>query len=455
MSKIIFCTRQPIGMYKFIINSIKINLEKKISSKTKFIFPKRKFISFSLFFFFIKNLLFFNFFLKRKLLYVTYKDCDIGKHVLARVFRDVSSYKNMFILYKNLFKYLYIGCNIIDEAYKVSNKISAAYIDHSGYLNGLYFRVFALKKKIVYTNNYPRGIFYIDFRKKKNSYLSANENALKLFKSKNFYKKSYEKNKILVSKIINNPRIVPWMKTTKFNNLKNIPIDTKAVKHVVYTHSFVDGQLWFGNDGFVTLKEWLIFTLDKLSKLETKSIIKAHPNFYDKSIGIISELDKKIFNELKNKYQSDKIFFIDQPTKNKYLLKVLDKKTILISHHGTSLLEGLFSGFKCVSSTSTFWSSSLVLTNQWSSIEEYNKILEKSYKQLYFPNKADLSCVSSQLFLDPVSEYGSKFWEKIIVNNLSKLERNKLYQSIDFNPKIKQLDNISKEVAKSIPEIQI
>jgi len=442
-------------MYKFIINSIRINLEKKISSKTKFIYPKKRFISFLFIYFFVKNLLSFKFFLLRKLLYLKYRNCDIGKHVLARVLRDVSSYRNIFILYKNLFKYLYVGCNIVDEAYKVSDKISAAYVDHSGYLNGLYFRVFALKKKIVYTNNYPRGIFFIDFRKKKNSYLSANENALKLFKSKNFYKKSYKKNKILVDKIINNPRIVPWMKTTKFNNLKNIPIDVKAVKHVVYTHSFVDGQLWFGNDGFVTLKEWLTFTLDKLSKLKTKSIIKAHPNFYDKSIGIISELDKKIFNELKDKYQSKKIFFIDQPTKNKHLLKTLDKKTILISHHGTSLLEGLFSGFKCISSTSTFWSSSLKLTNQWSSVEQYSKVLEKNYKHLHFPNKIDLACVSSQLFLDPVSEYGVRFWEKIIVNKLSNLERNKLYKSIDLNLKTKNLDIISKEVAKNIPEIQI
>ena len=55
-----------------------------------------------------------------------------------------------------------MGGLIIDHAYKLSKKIKFAYIDHIGYLNGLYFKVFLIKKKIIFSNGYPRGIYFLD-----------------------------------------------------------------------------------------------------------------------------------------------------------------------------------------------------------------------------------------------------------------------------------------------------
>ena len=68
-------------------------------------------------------------------------------------------------------------------------------------------------------------------------------------------------------------------------------IDFKKVDYLIYAHSFVDGQLFFGFDGFSNLYDWLDFTLKKLSRLNKSVIIKAHPNFYNKILGKLAEED--------------------------------------------------------------------------------------------------------------------------------------------------------------------
>ena len=415
----IFATRAGF-VYDIIVSSIIHKEEKIFGSKIEILKTKKKKIcSFSFFYFLIKNFFLLNFFFKKKILYLNYKNCNIGIHVLANVYRNIKSYNNIFYYYYNLFTDLYLAGAIVDHAYKISNNIKIAYIDHAGYLNGLYFRVFALRKKIVYTNNYPRGIFFIDFKKKKNIYLNSNDKALKLFISKKVKIINYNKNKLFVDKIIKNPHTVPWMASTKFKKRTNI--NFQLLTHVIYCHSFVDGQLWFGNDGFANLKEWLIFTIEKLSCSQNKVLIKAHPNFYNASIDHISKWDREIFNRIKKKYESEDIIFLNEPIRNGDLLKNTSKKTLLISHHGTALLEGLFSGFKCISSSSTFWDVNLKLTNSWSSQDEYSRLLEKDFYSLNFPRRSDLSFVSEELFLNPVAESGKKYWSKILLKELQKL----------------------------------
>jgi hypothetical protein len=451
----IFVTREGF-IYDIIVSSIIFNEEKRFGSKIEILKTKKKIIcSFSFLYFFIKNFFLLNFFLKKKILYLNYKNCNIGMHVLANVYRNIKSYKSIFYYYYNFFKDIYLAGAIVDHAYKISNNIKIAYIDHAGYLNGLYFRVFALKKKIVYTNNYPRGIFFIDFRKKENFYLNSNDKALKLFIGKKVKKISYNKNKLFVDKIINNPHTVPWMATTKFIN--KINTNFKLLTHVIYCHSFVDGQLWFGNDGFVNLKEWLIFTIEKLSHSQNRVLIKAHPNFYNSAIDNISKWDREIFNKIKKKYESQNIIFLNEPTKNGDLLKNLSKKTVLISHHGTALLEGLFSGFKCISSTSTFWDANLKLTNSWRSQDEYKRLLDKDFYSLNFPRKFDLSFVSEELFLNPVSEYGKKYWYKILLKELKKFVKFKKNDDlINLDVKINKYiqSKIAKKLSFDIKEIK-
>ena len=50
------------------------------------------------------------------------------------------------------------------------------------------------------------------------------------------------------------------------------------------------------------------------------------------------------------------ITFIDFPIKNEAILNGIRKDTIIVSHHGTALLEGIARNFKCISSVATLWS---------------------------------------------------------------------------------------------------
>ena len=84
-------------------------------------------------------------------------------------------------------------------------------------------------------------------------------------------------------------------------------IDFKKANYLIYAHSFVDGQLFFGYDGFTNLFEWLDFTINNLKMRNKNVIVKAHPNFYNKILANLAIEDRKIFDYFKNKYQSKKI----------------------------------------------------------------------------------------------------------------------------------------------------
>ena len=54
---------------------------------------------------------------------------------------------------------------------------------------------------------------------------------------------------------------------------------------MVYAHSFTDGQLWFGNDGFENSFDWLKFTLNNLESRNKITLIKCHTNYFRKFNG--------------------------------------------------------------------------------------------------------------------------------------------------------------------------
>ena len=423
-----FSTREEIGLYHYIIKSIKLKIKKKYNIETiLYNLPKKITLRFIYFFFF--NLIVLNIFRPKKIIKIKYRNCLIGRHVLAHVYRDTSSYKNSFSFYKNLIKSFIMGGLIIDHAYKLSKKIKFAYIDHIGYLNGLYFKVFLIKKKIIFSNGYPRGIYFLDASMKINKNFEI-KNIIKIEKQKKIKNKINYKKNSFIKKIIKDPKLVPWMKSTKFIKVKNKKFhnDLKEITHVIYTHSFLDGQLWFGYDGFLNMRDWLEFTIKRLDNSKNKVLVKAHPNFYNKEISQYSTIDKRIFDKLFKAYNSKNIIFLNKPVENKILLKNIKKNTILISHHGTSLLEGMYSGFKCISSFSTIWSDTFQLTNNWNTKFNYKKILNKDFNQLFYPNSSDLNEVSAKLFNNPISEYGKRSWYKIVMKKFKNKE--KLYNKL-------------------------
>ena len=106
------------------------------------------------------------------------------------------------------------------------------------------------------------------------------------------------------------------MKYAKFDNLfKNDFKKIKNVDYVIYAHSFVDGQLFYGYDGFANLYEWLDFTIDFLLKRNKNILVKGHPNFYNKTLGDISKQDSRLFETIIKKYSKTNVIFINKAMK--------------------------------------------------------------------------------------------------------------------------------------------
>lgn len=455
IKNIFLSSTKPYGLYDFIISASKLSAEKSTKQHLKLEFIDKKKITFSFLKFFIFFLLSGSLFNWGRVIKLKYKDCDIGRFSIAKSFRDVSSYKNILYLYYNLIKNLFFSGLLVDTAIILKDNVKAVYIDHIGYLNGALFSIFSKYKIRVYTNAYPRSIFYIDYKKKNNYFLNSIENALKIRPSRK---------KIIPSKaqiffyenILKKPNLIPYMKYAKFikiNNYKNV--NWKSYNCIIYTHSFLDAQLWYGDDGFKNLYDWLLFTIQELLNRNYKIIIKAHPNFYNSAIGETADIDKKIFNKIKKKFNDKNIFYIDEPVKNFDLLKKVSKKTLLISHHGSALIEGMYLGFKCISSSSTFWSHEFLLTNQWNSQDEYKNILSRKWKDLIYSNKDHLNDLLYNVFWKKGSIYGKQYYVETI-SRVSRISRELMFK-LQHEIKVKKetRDRIINQLEKNIEEVKL
>ena len=89
---------------------------------------------------------------------------------------------NEYKYYIKLIKNFFHAGTLLNACEYYNNKfdINGVYVDHCGYLNGIIFSFFALKKSIVYTNNYPLGIYYVNYKKNKKNYLLKYENSLRI-----------------------------------------------------------------------------------------------------------------------------------------------------------------------------------------------------------------------------------------------------------------------------------
>ena len=69
--------------------------------------------------------------------------------------------------------------------------------------------------------------------------------------------------------------------------------------------SFTDAQMTLGYDGFNSVYEWLIFTIEALNNQDDLFIIlKGHPSFFSKGIeASVLQWDVLIWKEILKKYK--------------------------------------------------------------------------------------------------------------------------------------------------------
>ena len=426
-------TRLPNNVYEIFVNACKKDAEKELNKSLKILYLDKKKLSLKFIFYLLKIIITGKIFFKDQFIYLKYRNCSIGRHSMSTALRDMKSYLSPFhLFYKNV-KYLILSGLIIDSLYFNLKKIDAAYVDHGIYLNGVIIQLLANNNKIVYQNVYPRGISRKTFAKKDKNLFFEYEDLLifkKNEKNLSIKNKKEAKNKIRI--VTNNPENIPWIKGVKFKKVKNENL--KKLTHIVYAHSFADGQLGYGLDGFSNVREWIEFTLEKLDNEKNLVYVKAHPNYTTRRyVNEACAMDQHIFSLIKKKFKfSKRLIFEDKAIKNVDLLKLVNKKTILISHHGSVIFENIYKNFKNISSSATFWEDKLKITNQWSTKEEYEKILKKNWSQLKFANQEDFLKICYLLYCNEYGHYGKKFWLKIISDKM-KIPYRKLDTNLSGN----------------------
>tara|TARA_B110001450_G_scaffold250712_1_gene269805 strand:- start:4937 stop:5920 length:984 start_codon:yes stop_codon:yes gene_type:complete len=326
------------------------------------------------------------------------------------------------------------------------------------YRNGLVISVLAKKKIPIYTLGYPRGLAYcINYNKKMINY----EDIIQIKKNNNkrINNKQIKEAKSSLKKILHKTERIPWMRAIKFVK-ENKKYD--QITHLIYAHSFTDGQLLCGYDGFVNVYDWLEFTIDELIKdKNNKILIKGHPTFFYGTFPTPQRTyDRKLFFRILSKYENNKnIIFINEPTKNLDLLKRLNKKTILISHHGTAILEALFLNFKCISSQAIFWSTKFKATNNWNNKINYKNLLIKDWKQLKSFKRDDFYSICHQIFCNPLGHYGKYYWHQFLSKELD-IPMHKIYHNsahIFYKKKIgrNKIEKIIQTMSKKIELVKI
>ena len=454
-------TRNYHYRYNFIVKSAKKNCENILNKKLDvLIFEQKKFPSIKYLFFFIYIILSGKIF-RENCGKINYENIQIGRFVLSKTFCDFECYINKFKFNIELIKNFFHAGRLLKACNYYNNKfnINGVYVDHCGYLNGIIFSFFALKKSIVYTNNYPLGIYFVNYKKNNKKYLLKYENSLKINikkKLNNYQKKKAEKK---ISDLTKKATFIPYLVKVNYKKLDNI--NYKLFDYVVYCHSFTDGQLWHGYAGFENTLEWLEFTLNNLIKKNKRILIKPHPNFYNNSLGLSAEWDKIIYDRLVKKFSKNhNLIFLSKPIQNYNLLKKLNKDCVLLSKYGTAMLEGAYMGFKTICTSYNFFDKKFKISNMWKDKTEYLNLLNRNVSHLKKSNRDDLIKLSYALFYYYNSEYHKDFYVNIIAKKL-KLTRDeyekrfstigrKLVPNLKQNRLKKSTKNIEKDIINKI-----
>ncbi len=443
--------------YNFIVKSAKQNCENILKKKLDIlIFQKKKFPSFKYLIFFIYILLSGKIF-KDDRAKIKYENIEIGRFVLSKTFCDYECYINKYKFYIVLIKNFFHSGALLNTCKYYNDKfnINGVYVDHSGYLNGIIFSFFALNKSIVYTNNYPLGIYYVNYKKNKKNHLLKYENTLRISVKKQLNKIQQKNSKKKLSKLVKKKDFIPYLVKANYKKLDNY--NYKIFDYIVYCHSFTDGQLWHGYADFENNLEWLEFTIAALLKKNKKILIKPHPNFYNGSLGPSAKWDKIIYDKLVKRFsKNDNLFFLNKPTQNYLLLKKLNKNCVLLSKYGTAMLEGAYMNFKTICTCHNFFDKKFKISNMWKDKTDYLKLLNTDVSQLKEPDRNDLIRLGYALFYYYNSEYHENFYDNIIRKSLKLNKDNyqKQFSTIGRKPiansKLSKLKYSTKFIEKNI-----
>jgi len=340
-----------------------------------------------------------------KMALVSFDSIFIGRYAMATSYRSYDAYTNRASFIVGYIRAL-VKCGLYLKAVKrIIPLIDVAYIDHAFYQNGVFYDLFSRHGIPIYHNEYPYGLV----RRETNA-PETWEDALQV-PNMNLSEQELLIGKKQLHDVTKDTKKIPYM-LTEFDELRSID----KYDYIIYSHSFTDAQCCYGYDGgFNNIKDWLDFTLQKLKN--SKVCVKAHPEIYTEGYtSQVVEWDKRLFEELVEKYKSyPNIDFIDYPVKNHDLLHIIDKSTVLISHHSNALLEGAVLGFKCIAARRGNWVN-FNLFNDWISREGYSELLNLNPNELAIVEQKNLYKYYYALYYGKGSYFSSVWWVKTVAS---------------------------------------
>ena len=134
---------------------------------------------------------------------------------------------------------------------------------------------------------------------------------------------------------------------------------------------------------------------------------------------------------------------MNQPFNNKDVVKLLDKKCIVVTKHGTIQLEMAHHNFKIIASEQNIFDKKYKLVNSWNSKEQYIKLLNTDWSKLKYANKKNTLIAFKDMFLNDDTPYGKNFYLRMLKNEMVKkgiLSKNTTFENVvlKFN-KLKQI----------------
>ena len=451
-----FTSRYTNDIYQFIVDACAKDLKISKSNGYKNLEIKelkllRK-LNFKFLFFILIQFLKGKFFSKRKITKLKYKYINVGQYLTAMTARNYATYQSSFSYYVELFKNIIRICYRIETAnyYLKNYKFSGVYVDHAMYLNGVLFDIFFANKKIIYSNQHPQSLFKIIPQKNKDANFL---NYLKIkYDNKNLSQTEKIGTKRLIKKLFFNPKkYIAYMQDTplkKFNKKFDKRL-LKSFEYIVYSHAVTDAQLLCGIDGFASILDWQIFTIEQLIKENKKFIVKAHPSFHMK--GKMFLWERKIFSSLMNRYKKHQdILFIEEPIENLEVVKNLNPKCIILTHHGTAELEGIYHNLKVISFKNNIYDHKYEISNKWSNIEEYKSLLKRNWSKLEYANYDNYLKLMNKYYVKG-PYFGKHFYLNALQDHMIKNKViNKNFNNIENMIKIFNKSKNKKKIIKNL-----
>jgi hypothetical protein len=338
-------------------------------------------------------------FLIKKKYKLRYRSYDVGTYVISWAYRSNKSWQSQVSYFRRYLIGIFRACYAVDFGLKSLNAgLDCAILDNAPYINGIFYEIFSNHKIPIYSvYEYPFSFIKINFNNRVG------------FHDVNNIRKFPEDSEFIQDgiKALEGRMEVFKKNHSNIDGYDSLQLTNFHYQYVIYVHAFTDAQHQFGYDGtFENTLEWLKFTLNALRN--KKVCVKAHPDFFREWQSEVALWDlnqtKKIEEEYLGAYPN--CTWITSPMANLDFLRSIDKRAIVVSHHGNAVIEAALHGFKSICSQKSPYSR-YEISNYWGSLSEYESLLRADFEVLKYANQNELGMLGYRLVASSESYYNN------------------------------------------------